>query len=88
MIRLLLLTFVTLFASEAINSFKERPLNKRHVSNNPIKSNGIEAAAELIEHSQIFHKGIVEVQPGISPAVYVAVGYGLANMIMIEGNIA
>jgi alkyl sulfatase BDS1-like metallo-beta-lactamase superfamily hydrolase len=39
------------------------------------------ASKSLAEHSAIFKKGLVKVTDG----VYVAIGYGLANSIMIEG---
>ncbi|MDD5205762.1 MAG: alkyl/aryl-sulfatase [Desulfobacterales bacterium] len=39
-------------------------------------------AKSLTEHSAIFEKGVVKVTEGI----YAAVGYGLANSIMIEGT--
>jgi alkyl sulfatase BDS1-like metallo-beta-lactamase superfamily hydrolase len=41
-----------------------------------------EAAKSLAEHSAIFKKGLVKVTDG----VYGAIGYGLANSIMIEGS--
>ncbi len=40
------------------------------------------AAKSLAEHSGIFKKGLVKVTDGI----YVAIGYGLANSIMIDGS--
>lgn len=40
------------------------------------------AAKSLTEHGAIFEKGLVKVTEGI----YAAVGYGLANSIMIEGT--
>jgi alkyl sulfatase BDS1-like metallo-beta-lactamase superfamily hydrolase len=40
------------------------------------------AAKSLVEHSEIFKKGVVKVTDG----VYAAIGYGIANSIMIEGS--
>ena len=40
------------------------------------------ANESLVEHSKIFKKGVEKVTDG----VYVAIGYGLANSIMIEGT--
>ncbi len=40
------------------------------------------ASKSLAEHSGVFKKGLVKVTDG----VYVAIGYGLANSIMIEGS--
>ena len=43
---------------------------------------GVGAAASLAEHTKIFTKGIEKVAGN----VYVAIGFGLANSIMIEGD--
>ena len=43
---------------------------------------GIEAASNLTEHTAIFTKGVEKV----GDRVYVAIGFGLANSIMIEGD--
>ncbi|MCP4751951.1 MAG: MBL fold metallo-hydrolase [Proteobacteria bacterium] len=51
---------------------KEPPVVEKNVPNNQ----------RLAEHSSEFKKGIVEVTDG----VYVAIGYGLANSILIEGD--
>ncbi len=40
------------------------------------------APEALRAHSQLFEQGVVKVTDG----VYVAIGYGLANSIMLEGN--
>jgi alkyl sulfatase BDS1-like metallo-beta-lactamase superfamily hydrolase len=48
----------------------------------PKRSGSSENAARLAAHSKIFRKEIVNPSPG----VYVAVGYGLANSIMLEGD--
>ena len=50
-------------------------------STQPVSFAGIETPADLARHSSEFAKRIVEVTDG----VHVAIGYGLANSILIEG---
>lgn len=47
----------------------------------PVSFAGIETPADLARHGDEFTRRIVEVRPG----VHVAVGYGLANAILVEG---
>lgn len=62
--------------------------HKRHTHNqaSPIVHSGIYAAESLRDHSHVFDKRIVQVAPGSEPRIFVAIGYALANMIMIEGK--
>ncbi len=48
----------------------------------PVKSTTQLAPDALKAHSELFHKGVEKVTDG----VYVAIGYGLANSIMLEGD--
>jgi alkyl sulfatase BDS1-like metallo-beta-lactamase superfamily hydrolase len=48
----------------------------------PVAAAGTLAPDALREHSKEFDKGVVQVTDG----VYVAIGYGLANSIMLEGT--
>ncbi|MFT5816480.1 MAG: alkyl sulfatase BDS1-like metallo-beta-lactamase superfamily hydrolase, partial [Psychroserpens sp.] len=70
-IMLFTLTFVLLTGCKQPND--KHVNNKQQLNNTP---------QELEQHSATFDKGVVKVTDN----VYVAIGYGLANSIMIEGK--
>jgi len=53
------------------------PIGKKSIAN-------IKTPADLAEHSKIFKKGVEKVKG--TNNIYVAIGFGLANSIMIEGK--
>ena len=53
------------------------PIGKKSIAN-------IKTPADLAEHSKIFKKGVEKVKG--TKNIYVAIGFGLANSIMIEGK--
>jgi alkyl sulfatase BDS1-like metallo-beta-lactamase superfamily hydrolase len=76
--KVLLITVVLLIAAAGTWVFMGRNL-RQTVSVRPLSE---KAAKSLVEHSEIFNKGVVKV----TDDVYSAIGYGLANSIMIEGS--
>ena len=59
---------------------------KHNVQELPIENIHLNSNQKLLNHSSLFEKRIEEVSPGNEPRVFVAIGYSLANMIMIEGK--
>lgn len=56
-----------------------------YLSGGPLKSHPpipVGADGSLLEHGRLFRKGVEKVTDG----VYVAIGYGIANSIMVEGK--
>jgi alkyl sulfatase BDS1-like metallo-beta-lactamase superfamily hydrolase len=75
---MLVIVVVLLAAAATVWVFLSRR-ERQPVAARPLSE---EAAKSLAEHSGIFKKGLVKVTDGI----YAAVGYGLANSIMIDGS--
>jgi alkyl sulfatase BDS1-like metallo-beta-lactamase superfamily hydrolase len=78
MYKVLLITVVVLIAAAAVWVFMRRNI-RQPVSVRPLSE---KTAKSLVEHNEIFNKGVVKV----TDDVYSAIGYGLANSIMIEGS--
>lgn len=79
-----LFVFLTVCAIAAVGSWGYSTFSD-HETELPIQETLVvegDAHPELLKHSELFEKQVLNPVPG----VYVAVGYGLANSIMVEGD--